>query len=1001
MGTRYTIEEIFNGAMTIPDVSERNRYLQNACGGDQATTDEVLRLLSLVPQLGQFLETPAQWSTGVDAGLSPTDGQLMIDECVGPFRIQSLIAHGGMGSVYLARQESPVERFVAIKVVRGGLNQCEILDRFDHERRILGLMDHPNIARFLDAGMTSRGDPWFAMEWVEGEAINRFCENKGLTTRQRLELLITVCHAVHHAHQKGIIHRDLKPSNILVADREGKHVPKVIDFGIAKATSVAGLKDDYHTGFGQIMGTVEYIAPEQADRANPDIDVRADVYSLGVVAYELLTGSTPFALADRQHPGLAERLRIIQEVEPERPGMRWANSDAAKKLESEDGSRFKLAGRKIESDLDWIILKCLEKDRTRRFETVSALTQDLERYLAGNTVLACPPTWQYRFRKFSRKHRSVLVTAATLGLLLVATSIVSLVLAFQASHNHRASLQNLGEAQINLQLAIRAVDQFCTKVSEDLQLQSDDLLPLRKELLSSAAEFHQQLLRRRGGSSLAQEDLFMARRRLAKLSKVIDSGQVAIENYRVALREFDGLPKELSDLPEMQTELAECWQELSHLLLNDAQSARAMESASRSVDVCRHLLVTDPESIPVQRVLAESLLLQSAIAYSIKDLEQADKLIRDAIGQWERLVSREPDHSGHLAQLAYSHDRLGKSVLSRSISAWRDAETEFTIACDLARKAVACSDAGVFPRQVLAESLQDLGKVAKVTGRSELASQLLLEAVEELEALCRQYPSVIVHTTGLARCLHELSSISTLANDPGQAIEYLERCCKLLEPLVARRAGGSQAEVLLAEALGKRGELVFDGGDQAAGLGMLDRAVTLINELLEREPESRIKTELAPFVWRTRARLLRKLERPIDAASDYELAITHVNGNYRLQFSIERAGCLVEAKHYQSALEVLEGITEFTESKGPPHVLNNQLVEAARLCAIAGAEHGGPGMAHEPGANEYRKDFCDLAIRFLQRIRNADPARFEKLIQEPEFQELASREEFKILSRQQ
>jgi serine/threonine protein kinase len=361
-----------------------------------------------------------------EAGPALPAAQEVPGTLIGPYRLVEVIGEGGMGAVYRAEQLEPVHRAVALKVIKPGMDSAEVIARFEAERQALALMDHAHIAHVLDAGTTASGRPYFAMELVEGVPITHYCDEMYLTLRERLELFLLVCRAVQHAHQKGIIHRDLKPSNILVTVQDGKPVPKVIDFGIAKALHQRLTDRTLHTGFGMIMGTLEYMAPEQTDLTRLDIDTRADIYSLGALLYELLTGGSPLDRERLGVAGLIEVLRRIREEEPPSPSVRigqrpemLATLAAARRTEPRRLARL------LRGELDWIVMKALEKDRSRRYETANGLARDVERYLADEPVAAGPPSAAYQLRKFARKHRRALVTAGAFALLLIVGAAVS------------------------------------------------------------------------------------------------------------------------------------------------------------------------------------------------------------------------------------------------------------------------------------------------------------------------------------------------------------------------------------------------------------------------------------------------------------------------------------------------------------------------------------------------------------------------------------------------
>ncbi|GMV24802.1 MAG: hypothetical protein AMXMBFR58_08330 [Phycisphaerae bacterium] len=359
----------------------------------------------------------------------------------GPYRIVETLGEGGFGVVYLAEQSSPVKRMVALKVLKPGMDSAAVLARFEAERQALALMDHPGIAKVLDAGMTPQGRPYFAMELVRGQAITEYCDLHRLGIPQRLALFNSVCHAVHHAHQKGVIHRDLKPSNILVAVLDGEPVVKVIDFGIAKATG-ASLNPRVHTMIGQFIGTPEYMSPEQAESAGVDIDTRTDVYSLGVLLYELTTGELPIDAERLRKASSHEIPKLLREIDPPRPSTRLSGSGTAitgspataidDKARRRGTDRASLL-RRLRGDLDWITMKAMEKDRTRRYESAAALAADIERHLRDEPVLAGPPSAAYRVSKFVRRHRGGVAASVVLALSIITGLIVSVALYRQAS----------------------------------------------------------------------------------------------------------------------------------------------------------------------------------------------------------------------------------------------------------------------------------------------------------------------------------------------------------------------------------------------------------------------------------------------------------------------------------------------------------------------------------------------------------------------------------------
>jgi serine/threonine protein kinase/formylglycine-generating enzyme required for sulfatase activity len=415
--------EIFVNALEKSTAESRAAYLDDACGSDHVLHQQVEALLAAHLQAGSFLDRPAA-APAEPATLSVGSGTQAIGAIlVGKYKLVEAIGGGGMGTVYMAQQTEPVKRLVAVKVIKTGLDSKSVLARFDAERQALAMMDHPNIARVFDAGATADGQPFFVMELVKGLPITKFCDDRKLNPRERLELFVQVCQAIQHAHQKGIIHRDIKPSNVLVAMYDDRPVPKVIDFGLAKATGSQLTDHTLVTNFGAVVGTPEYMSPEQASFNQMDVDTRSDVYALGVLLYELLTGVTPVDRKSLGQAAMLEILRIVREVEPPRPSDRLSTSDTLPTIAANRHTDPTKLTRMVRGELDWVAMKALEKDRTRRYDTANALARDIQRFLADEIVEARPPSARYRLGKFLKRNRGI-VTAATVVFLALVAGII-------------------------------------------------------------------------------------------------------------------------------------------------------------------------------------------------------------------------------------------------------------------------------------------------------------------------------------------------------------------------------------------------------------------------------------------------------------------------------------------------------------------------------------------------------------------------------------------------
>jgi serine/threonine protein kinase/Flp pilus assembly protein TadD len=415
-------KDVFLAALALPAAEEREAYLQAACAGHPALLGRLRELLSAHEETqGPLDRRPA--ALGVTADAAHTEGPGTV---IGPYKLLEQIGEGGFGVVFLAEQTQPVRRKVALKVVKPGMDTRQVVARFEAERQALAMMDHVNISRVFDGGATENGRPYFVMELVHGVPITKYCDANRLTPRQRLELFLPVCQAIQHAHQKGVIHRDLKPSNVLVALYDGKPVPKVIDFGVAKATGQKLTERTLFTQYGTMVGTLEYMSPEQAEMSAPGVDTRSDIYSLGVLLYELLTGSTPLSHRQIKEAAYGEILRLIREEEPPRPSARLSDSgEALASISAQRRTEPAKLTKLVKGELDWIVMKSLEKDRNRRYETANGLAWDVRRYLHDEPVLACPPSFWYRFRKLARRNKRAFV-AASAAVVLVLLTVIAL-----------------------------------------------------------------------------------------------------------------------------------------------------------------------------------------------------------------------------------------------------------------------------------------------------------------------------------------------------------------------------------------------------------------------------------------------------------------------------------------------------------------------------------------------------------------------------------------------
>jgi serine/threonine protein kinase/tetratricopeptide (TPR) repeat protein len=879
-------KSLFLTASDLADPAERAAFLDRECGGDAELRARVEALLRADDP--GLLGLPVAQEAAVDFAV----GQPQTEDYGDPtarvgavlackYKLVEAIGEGGMGSVFLAQQTDPVKRAVAIKVIKAGMDSKAVLARFEAERQALAMMDHPNIARVLDAGTTEGGRPYFVMELVKGLPITRFCDERKLTPRQRLELFVPVCQAIQHAHQKGIIHRDIKPSNVLIALYDDKPVPKVIDFGVSKATGTALTDLSLMTGFNAVVGTPEYMSPEQASLNNLDIDTRSDVYSLGVLLYELLTGATP---VDRKSLGKAavmEILRIVREVEAPRPSAKLSTIDTLASVAANRGMEPAKLSKLMKGELDWLVLRALEKDRARRYATANGLAADVLRYLSGEPVLAHPPSTAYRLKKFIWRNKGPVIAAAAVALAMVGGVAAVMIVQAKANRDLTAANQQLAAANerereanaktaARFNLAMDAIGTFHSGVSEDLLLKQKEFETLRKTLLGGAADFYRKLQAQHGGDPDPQSRAALARAYagLGEMGSKVGATDQAFRDFAEGRALYAALIAEKPDDPAPGRELIQLLNETAYLYEAQKKPADWRRAAAQAVAEGERLVALDPNVAEHQSLLAKALIV----------LGQAS---RDAPAEQEQIYGRaiailEPLAAAH-PQTADYRRFLASAIASLAVVAYHRGRYEENVRLN-ARAAEICETirhadpANLKNRRSLAVICESGGLALGRLGRFEEALAQFRRAQQVLEELTNEQPAVMEFQTMLA---NEHQNSAWALWQIGRRDESLESCRKqlaVLDTLVARHPDRPGLKFSLALSALNTGISLSDLGKTDEALAHYRRAVQIEEELVKSHPAEQDYGDVLAKCWTRLGWLYRSTGRMAEATAAYRQA---------------------------------------------------------------------------------------------------------------------------------
>ncbi len=755
-------------------------FLEQACAGDAALRAGVEQLLRARSELGSFHEPPrpAPLAT-VDDPVSERPGTV-----IGPYKLIQEVGAGGMGTVWMAQQKEPVKRLVALKVIKPGMDSRQVIARFEAERQALALMDHPNIARVFDAGTTSAGRPYFVMELVKGVPLTKYCDERRLTPKERLELFIPVCQAIQHAHQKGIIHRDIKPSNVLVAVYDGKPVPKVIDFGVAKATGQQLTEHTLVTSFGAVVGTLEYMSPEQAELNQLDIDTRSDIYSLGVLLYELLTGSTPLGKKRLKEAAMLEVLRLIREEESPKPSTRLSTTEGLPSIAANRGLEPKKLSGLVRGELDWIVMKALEKDRNRRYETANGFALDVQRYLADETVQACPPSAGYRLRKFARKYRKLLRIAGVFVLFLALAAAVSTWQAVRATLAERQALVERDRAAASFRMARDAVDQLLTQVSQSPKLKTHAMEKFRKELLQNAKGFYERFIREQFDAPGVRYDLGLAHRRLAEIHRELGDYAAAEESATKAVALLRDLAHAQPDVAEYRRDLAASYATLGLVYWDTARWDEAEAAYQQALDIQENQAGAYPEAAEYRYALAKTYSASGLTHYRAERPERAAKRYQQAVDILSKLILNYPLVAEYQSLMAATQMNRGQLYLTQG--RYDEAETALKDAGRIYGRFVSGPDVLPEYQQSQARSYAILGHVYRDRVESEKAEAIQQQALQILEKLAQEHPDVQEYAYDVGRCYYELAETADRGGRPDAALVRYDKAIDIMEGAVGK-----------------------------------------------------------------------------------------------------------------------------------------------------------------------------------------------------------------------
>ena len=940
--------------------AERAAFLDQACAGQPELRASVEALLAAHEASGSLLAKPAaDPGQTIDPEPAPISATTAYSSpriepghvIAGRYILQDKIGEGGMGEVWVAKQTEPVKRKVALKLIKPGMDSKAVLARFEQERQALAIMDHPNIAHVLDGGLTSSGRPFFVMDLVNGLPLTKFCDESRLTPKERLELFVPICQAVQHAHQKGIVHRDLKPANILVSLIDGKPVPKVIDFGVAKATGGKLTEESLSTQFGVMVGTLEYMSPEQAGFSGVDVDTRADIYSLGVILYELLTGLRPIDSKRLRKAAQAELIRMIQEEEPSKPSTRLSTEEALPSLAALRHTEPKKLLALLRGELDWVVMKCLEKNRERRYETVNGLGRDIQRYLADEPVEARPPSAGYRLGKFLKRNKGP-VLAGSLVLLALVAGIVGtswgLVRARTAEEiainrydeaekaRAKAAASALAEAREREKAEKAEADTLADyRASADDAIEQligskQELGPKEKTYLENTLKRWQAFAARQGDDERSKAIRAEGHHRVAQLwAKLGRKGEARTE-YQVASSLRKELVERFPTNPNYQQDLADTQTYLGLLYIGLGKLDEARVELQAGLDLRSKLALQFPGFPTYQQKQGSSYMSLGLLFHSLKNREEEGAAYREALVVRRKLAEQYPDVPAYQNDLATTHYNLG--IQLGSLGKWQEALVEYKA------------------------------------------------AEPNLKKLANQFPTNPMYQQDLARFQNNLGTVLLNLGKLGEARVEFQSSLTRKKMLAEQFPAVPEYQQDLGSSYGNYGNLVRSEGKHADSLHWYDLAIQTLKPLYDRDPKESYVRRFLIIGHAGRAGAYDFLNKPAEAGKDWDRAIELSTSAERPEIHMNRVNSLVEAG---KGLEAIAEIAELTKNQ---NWTRGQWYDFACVYAVASGK-----------STDKKQEYGDRAMELLQKAVKSGYQDAAHMAKDTDLDSLRSRDDFKKL----